>query len=203
MSLTLLDLVFPSSCVVCAKKPTPICPTCIPEAEFGEIDAFDFPVYFAHPHRGSIEKLISGYKDQQQTALEKTLADSVAKLFSRLDFTEVSALVLPARNAKNFRKRGFDPAQSLAQRALRVTKLDLPIVQLTGVRARQDQRALGREQRASNVLGSMRMQTDPGGKVALFDDVMTTGATTSEVARACKAAGVEVVFGCVLAQRFT
>ncbi len=133
----------------------------------------------------------------------KTLAESVAQLFSRLDFSEVSTLVLPARNTKNFRKRGFDPAKSLAQRALRVAKLDVQVVQLTSVRARQDQRVLGREERARNVHGSMRLPYTPRGKLALFDDVMTTGSTFSELARACDVAGAKVAFGCVLAQRFT
>lgn len=203
MPLTLLDFVLPSSCIVCTNPPKPICSSCEPQAEFGEIQGFNFPMFYAHQHQGPIEKLISGYKDQQLTSLEKTLAESVAKLFSRLDFSEVSAVVIPARNTKNFRKRGFDPAKSLAQRALRVAKLDVRVVQLSSVRARQDQRALGREQRASNVLGSMRMRSTKGGKVVLFDDVMTTGATFAELARACEAAGAKVAFGCVLAQRFT
>ena len=203
MSVTLLDLVLPSNCIVCGRKPKPICPTCQPKADFAEVEGFGFPVFYAHQHHGPIEKLISGYKDQQLTSLEKTLAESVAQLFSRLEFSEVSTLVLPARSTKNFRKRGFDPAKSLAQRALRVAKLDVQVVQLTSVRARQDQRVLGREERARNVYGSMRLPYTPRGKLALFDDVMTTGSTFSELARACEVAGAKVAFGCVLAQRFT
>jgi predicted amidophosphoribosyltransferase len=203
MAVSLIDLVFPSSCIVCGKKPKPICHGCRPSTEIGQIAGFGFPVFFAHRHQGAIEQLISGYKDQQLTSLEKTLGDSVAELFVQLDFSNTSAVLLPARNPKNFRKRGFDPAKSVAQRAVKASQLDLPIFNLSNVRDRSDQRGLGREQRAMNVLGSMKLERQKLARVVLFDDVLTTGSTIKEMARACRDAGVEVVFCCVLAQRFT
>ncbi len=203
MPETIIDLVFPASCVVCGKRPKPICPGCRPASEIGRIGGFDFEVFYAHSHQGAVEKLITGYKDQQLTSLERTLAESLAELFRDIDFTDVAALVLPARSAKNYRKRGFDPARSLAKRALRLAGITLPVVNLMAVRSRKDQRGLGRDERARNVLGSMQLPRHIVGKVALFDDVLTTGATFTELARACEEAGVEVAFGCVLAQRFT
>lgn len=203
MALDLLDVIFPSNCIVCGKKPKPICPSCRPSAEIGQIEGFSFPLIYAHAHQGATEQLISGYKDQQLTALEKTLASSLAELFSTLDFGEVVAVVIPARSKRNFRKRGFDPAKSLARRALKMAGLAIPVINLAGVRARQDQRGLSRDARAKNVIGSMRLRLHLGGKVALFDDVLTTGSTMTELARACEDAGVKVAFGCVLAQRFT
>jgi predicted amidophosphoribosyltransferase len=110
-------------------------------------------------------------------------------------------LVLPARNPKNYRKRGFDPAKSLAKRALIIAGINIPIITLSNVRSRMDQRGLGRQERAKNVAGSMRLTVVHSGKVALFDDVVTTGSTLLELARACEAAGVKVTVGCVLAQR--
>jgi predicted amidophosphoribosyltransferase len=64
-----------------------------------------------------------------------------------------------------------------------------------------DQRGLGRQERAKNVVGSMRLTVVSSGKVALFDDVVTTGSTLRELARACEVVGVKVAVGCVLAQR--
>ncbi len=201
MAYTLIDLVFPASCVVCGRKPKPICPSCRPEAEIGEMTGFDFPVFYAHRHQGAIEQVITGYKDQQLTALEEALAKSVAKLFSSVDMSEVSALVLPARNPRNYRKRGFDPAKSLAKRALKIAGINIPIITLSNIRSRMDQRGLGRQDRVKNVAGSMRLTVVPSGKVALFDDVVTTGSTLRELARACEVVGVKVTVGCVLAQR--
>ncbi len=201
--MTLIDVIFPSSCIVCGTSPKPICPGCKPVTEIGKIEGFGFPVFYAHRHQGAVEKLITGYKDQQLTSLEKVLIASTAELFGELDFRGISAVVVPARNVKNYRKRGFDPAKSIARRALKVAQLDVPVVNLANARNRSDQRGLGRDQRANNVLGSMKLDFHVNGKVMLFDDVLTTGATISELARACEEAGVDVAFGCVLAQRFT
>lgn len=203
MAHWLIDLVFPSSCIVCGKKPKPICPSCRPHTEIGQIPGFGFPVLYAHRHRDAIEQLISGYKDQQLTALEKTLAPSVAELFAHFNFSDIDAVVVPARNTKNYRKRGFDPAKSLAQRGLKLVQVNVPVRNLANVRARSDQRGLGRDARSKNVAGSMKLKAASLRRVVLFDDVLTTGATISEMTRACKDAGVEVVYCCVLAERFT
>jgi predicted amidophosphoribosyltransferase len=203
MAHSLIDLVFPSSCIVCGNKPKPICLGCKPQTEIGQITGFGFPILYAHRHQDDIEKLISGYKDQQLTSLEKTLADSVAELFSQFDVSGIDAVITPARNTKNYRKRGFDPARSLAKRGLRALHLNVPVLNLASVRARSDQRGLGRDDRAKNVAGSMQLGTSKLRKVVLFDDVLTTGVTVSEMARACKDAEVEVVHCCVLAERFT
>jgi predicted amidophosphoribosyltransferase len=203
MARSLIDLLFPSNCIVCGNKPKPICLGCRPQTEIGQIPGFGFPVLYAHRHMDAIEQTISGYKDQQLTALEKTLAVSVAELFSQLDFSEIDAVVVPARNTKNYRKRGFDPAKSLAQHGLKAVRVGVPVVNLANVRARSDQRGLGRDDRAKNVAGSMKLKAANLSRVVLFDDVLTTGATVSEMARACKDAGVEVVNCCVLAERFT
>jgi predicted amidophosphoribosyltransferase len=203
MAHSLVDLVFPSSCIVCGNKPKPICRGCQPHAEIGQIPGFGFPVLYAHRHQDAIEKIISGYKDQQLTSREKTLADSVAELFSQFDFSDIDAVVVPARNTKNYRKRGFDPAKSLAKRGLRAVPVNVPVVNLANVRARSDQRGLGRDARAKNVAGSMKLKAANLSRVVLFDDVLTTGATVSEMARACNDAGVKVVYCCVLAERFT
>jgi predicted amidophosphoribosyltransferase len=203
MTRSLLDLVFPSSCIVCSEKPKPICLDCRPSPEIGQLEGFGFPVLYAHRHQGAVEQLIAGYKDEKLTSLKGALAESVAQLLSRMDFKDVSAVVTPARNTKNYRKRGFDPAQSIAKSALKLAQVKVPVVSLSNVRARSDQRGLGRNERAKNVSGSMRLKVTKLRKVVLFDDVLTTGATVLEMARACRDAGVEVVFCCVLAERFS
>jgi predicted amidophosphoribosyltransferase len=137
------------------------------------------------------------------TSLERTLAAATSELFAQLNLTNVSAVITPARNPKNFRKRGFDPAPLLAKRALQINQVRIPVFSLSNARARADQRGLGRLEREANVTGSMALRQKTTGEVVLFDDVLTTGSTVREMARACEAAGVKVAFCCVLAQKFS
>ena len=66
---------------------------------------------------------------------------------------------------------------------------------LTHSRAVRDQSGLGAQQRWNNLDGSMVVKGNPRGlgKVLLVDDLVTTGATLSEAARALRYAGIEVI----------
>jgi len=201
--ISLLDIVFPTACVVCGTKPKPLCGSCIPTASTASVPGFGFPLLAALPHQGAIEKMIAGYKDQQLVSLEAALANLVNQLFGKVDAYSFSAIITPARNPKNFRKRGFDPAYRLAKRAVREMPWVKEIHALRPTRKLEDQRQLGRSDREINVSNSMRLASKVTGPVLLFDDVMTTGSTIREMARACAALDVEVVGCCVLAQRIS
>ena len=203
MPLSLLDLVFPAACIVCDKKPKPLCATCIPSPSVAALPGFEFPVLAGFQHEGAIEKIITGYKDQQLLSLERPLAWLVTQVMQEVAISQFSAIITPARNQKNFRKRGFDPATRLAKHAIANLGESIKILALQSNRKVEDQRSLGREAREQNVSGSMRLTVPLSSPVLLFDDVLTTGSTLREMARACRAAGVEVGASCVLAQRFS
>ena len=203
MRISLLDIVFPATCIVCGIKPKPLCPTCLPSASLSKLQGFDFPVLAGFKHEGAIEKIIAGYKDQQLVSLEKPLGELVAEVLNEVELSQFSAIVTPARNRKNYRKRGFDPANRLVKLAIRGLAKPPKVISLSSTRRLEDQRRLGRLERARNVSESMRLDPKLSGPVLLFDDVLTTGSTLKEMARACRAAGVEVGASCVLAERFS
>ena len=203
MRISLLDIVFPAACIVCGIKPKPLCPTCLPSADVSKLQGFDFPVLAGFKHEGAIEKVIAGYKDRQLVSLEKSLGQLVAEVLNEVEPSRFSAIITPARNSKNYRKRGFDPANRLAKRAIRGLAKPRNVISLSSTRKLEDQRRLGRLERATNVSESMRLDSKLSGRVLLFDDVLTTGSTLREMARACRAAGVEVGASCVLAERFS
>jgi predicted amidophosphoribosyltransferase len=63
-----------------------------------------------------------------------------------------------------------------------------------------DQSGLGREQRAENLHGIMRARGSIEGRnVLVVDDILTSGATLREAARALSTAGAHVVGGATLA----
>jgi predicted amidophosphoribosyltransferase len=103
--------------------------------------------------------------------------------------------VVPPSSRASFRQRGYSPVMMLARAAgIRPVKL------LTINRRRADQSTLGRMERFYNMKGVYRaLPQARRAKVILIDDVLTTGATLLESARALRAGGADVLGSAVLA----
>lgn len=97
-------------------------------------------------------------------------------------------------------RRGFSPPARLARSLGR--QLSLPVLDaLTRGRATPSQQGRQRHVRRRNLRGSMRLQRPVRGlRLALVDDVMTTGATAREAARVLRRAGADRVDVWVLAR---
>ncbi|HAQ59880.1 MAG TPA: phosphoribosyltransferase [Microbacterium sp.] len=106
-----------------------------------------------------------------------------------------SLIVVPVpASAKSLRARGFRVVEVVARRAgVRPRRL------LTLRRSALDQRGLDRSGRLVNVRGGMLARGVRGRSVVIVDDVVTTGATIVEAARALRAAGAVVVGAATIA----
>ena len=101
-----------------------------------------------------------------------------------------SRLVAPIPlHRSRLRERGFDQAALLARAAAR--RFGLPCADLlVRTRPTKAQVGLDRTRREANVRGAFRARVAaPGARVCLVDDVLTTGATAADAARALLAAG--------------
>ena len=97
-------------------------------------------------------------------------------------------VALPLAPARQ-RERGFNQAREIAVRVARVTGLPL-VAPLARISAGPPQTALPWAERHRNVRGAFAARGPVGGaRIALVDDVMTTGATLAEAARVLVAAG--------------
>jgi len=98
-------------------------------------------------------------------------------------------------------RRGYNQAQSIADSVAR--ELGLPVSRrcLRRIRATAPQADLSRTDRQSNVRGAFAVRGNVAGEsVLLIDDVMTTGSTIDECAKALKRAGAKRVIVGVLAR---
>jgi predicted amidophosphoribosyltransferase len=66
-------------------------------------------------------------------------------------------------------------------------------------RVAADQRGLDRAARRRNVENSLRARDVAGLRIVVIDDVVTTGATLEEAARALRAGGAEVIGAATIA----
>jgi len=103
-------------------------------------------------------------------------------------------LVVPVPlHPRRLRARGFNPAALLARALARSRGLDCDPLALERLRDTPSQTGLAIAARRRNVAGCMSARRRAPACVWLVDDVLTTGATAREAARALRAAGARRV----------
>lgn len=112
-------------------------------------------------------------------------------------------LVVPIPTAPHKRrKRGFGHAEELAEACAANLGLVCGADTLRFTRRVADQTRLNAAQRRANLHGALAVRADrslDGARVLIVDDVLTTGATMREAARALKAVGAAHLLGAVVA----
>lgn len=159
------------------------------------------PVAARAPYAGPLREALVAFKDHGRwslrTPLGRALAVATASLLVRSGDPTRVVLVPVAGSPGSVRARDGDHVRELARvaaHALSGCGVDAGIAAvLVPVRRRHDQVGLGRVARADNLRGSMRAVGVSGlvGPVVLVDDLVTTGSTLAEAARALRAAGVD------------
>jgi ComF family protein len=111
-------------------------------------------------------------------------------------------LVVPVPlHARRLRERGFSPAALLARACAREASAPCAPVLLARLRDTPSQTGLPRAARRRNVAGAFVARTHAPPRVWLVDDVVTTGSTLCEAARALRSNGAREVVGVCLAHR--
>jgi ComF family protein len=158
------------------------------------------PTFAVADYDGPVRDLVLAHKERGHLALSAPLASALARAAER---AAPDVLVwVPSRRAA-IRARGYDHARRLAVRSARL--LGVPAVDAVVVARRlADQSGLNAADRAANLAGAFRV--DParalslaGRRIVVVDDVMTTGSTLAEAARALRAEGLDVVGAAVVA----
>ena len=208
----LADLALPDGCAGCTAPGRALCPGCRSELTGPAHPAWPTPVPPGLPppwavadYAGPARAAVLAHKEEGRRALGvplgAALATAAAAAVGPVPVEPVLLVPAPSRPAA-VRARGDDPTRRLARRAaavLRRAGLPVGVVPaLRGARGLADQAGLDAAGRAVNLAGALRV--GPGGErlvagrvVVVVDDVVTTGATLAECARALRAAGAVVV----------
>ena len=142
---------------------------------------------------GVAARVIRALKEEGRTGLARDLAPALDAVLRLAVPAGARVTTVPGTRAA-FRRRGFRPLDILLRRAGWTHERLLRVA-----RATDDQRGLGRRARRDNVGGAFAARPVPGGVVVVVDDVVTTGSTLSEAARALRAAGADEVIAVALA----
>ncbi len=210
----LLDLVLPETCAGCGIASGLLCPECRTALAAPARVRWPDPVPAGLPtpwsvaaYDGPVRAAVVAAKEHGRTRLAGPLGEALARAVlaaaGRDGAAGAGLLLVPAPSRRAaVRARGHDPTLRMARRAasaLRSSGLLVTVAPVLRAASRVlDQAGLDAASRAANLAGSLSV---PGRLVALVagrpvvivDDVVTTGATLTEAARALRAAGAEVV----------
>jgi predicted amidophosphoribosyltransferase len=211
----LLDLILPVRCVVCDASGEQLCPACrvaLPRVAPPLCDRCGAPTAWpvvrcrecsgrrlafasaraAVAYDDAVRRLVRSWKERGLRRLADVAADAVADV---LPPPRVSALAFVPPDRARGLERGHHPAEWLAHEL--GERWSLPVLSLVGrTRTVPRQRGLSLADRRRNVAGAFAPAGDSPARVALVDDVYTSGSTASAAATALRKAGarrVEVV----------
>jgi predicted amidophosphoribosyltransferase len=155
------------------------------------------------PYDLLLSHLVTAHKDHGALGLAPVLGERLAVAVDALlrgcRWEGLVVLVPAPSAAAAVRRRGYDATTTLARVAARRLQVRHRVVVRRLLKQRrgvQDQAGLGAAARSENLDGALRVRRGPrralptGAVVVLVDDVVTTGATLAEAARALEAAGV-------------
>ena len=184
------------------------CPLCAMPSSLGEIcgtclrhpPQFDMTVAawrYAYP----VDRLVQALKFHGRLALASLFADALASLVEQADVV----IPMPLHPVR-LTERGFNQAAEIARRltgkpGARTPGARLVLQGASRIRRTLPQADLPVDERRRNVRGAFACALDlTGARVAVVDDVMTTGATLGELAKVLKRAGAARVENWVVAR---
>lgn len=149
----------------------------------------------AFRYEDPLPTLVGGIKFQSKLnlirLLGELLADALADESQRPGWQPPEAILPVPLHPRRLRVRGYNQALELARVISR--RLAIPINDrcCQRKRATQAQSELDERLRFSNIRGAFEVTSAVPRRIAILDDVVTTGATVSELARVLKRAGCE------------
>lgn len=160
---------------------------------------------------GTPARMVTCLKDAHDLRLAPVMAAAMLGALEEASFwpapdgaprfspAETDAVCFVPATAAAYVRRGFDHMELVSRELSRMA--GLPLADVLVRASARDQRELGRDARADNLSGTVRVAEDvAGARLLLLDDVATTGASINEASRALLARGATSVTACVLAR---
>jgi ComF family protein len=193
-----------AACALCQITPSvgspPLCLGCAQDLPWRgvRLQVQDLSIQVAYDYAWPIDRVIQRYKYHAQLPLAAILTAGLQQLVR----PEVDALLAVPLSAKRLRQRGFNQSHLLAQQL--ACHWQLPLLSCIERRSGIQQQGLSRSERLLNLTDAFSLRPKSPAlpaRIALLDDVLTTGSTLLHLADFLKSQGVAQVEALVVASR--
>lgn len=179
------------ACSVCAAPNVQgVCGACLREPPHFDAAAAAFT--YAFP----LDRMVQSYKFSANLALVDFFAEALAtKILAAPDVVLPDLIVALPLAPTRLASRGFNQSALIASKLGARLQREVGHTAMLRIRETLPQTGLSRAERRKNIKGAFDVRSEShaalaGKRVAIVDDVLTTGATLSEAAKALKSVGV-------------
>ena len=196
-------VLLPVSCAGCSAPDRSLCADCARALtpEVRRHTASGVPLWSALDYDDIPRTVLLAYKDGGRVDAAAALARALRPALAAAAGTQRSAVVpvlIPSTRAA-WRRRGYHPTGMVLARSRALAPPLWRALRLT--RQTADQAALGTVERAGNRAGSLVASPRVRGRrCVIVDDIVTSGATIAEAARAIRAAGGSIAGAAAVAR---
>lgn len=202
----LLDLVLPRRCVGCGAAGSGLCGACLAGTGLVRVSLGSVQATAGARYAGATRAAVLRYKERGRRDLAGPLAALLSRALAAVPVGDVACrpvLVTVPGSRATAAERGGDHVLRLARRAGAAAGLRVAPGVLSLARHKHDSAGLDAVARARNLAGAFAARPAPSGgrsdaTVVIVDDIVTTGATIREAARALRAAGWRVAGAAVV-----
>jgi len=194
------DLIFTPQCLVCAQLGKPICSDCHRQLKPFSTRSLSglIQIQCAGEYSGWLRETLIAYKNGNVRVVPALAQILLKTLEVRQTKFPLQLIPIPSSITK-IQERGYD---SMAKLCAEMSQQKKGLQVCQGVlylrREVRDQVGLTARERATNLADAFAARQRLSGTVVIVDDVITTGATLTNAAKALRIAGAQSVFAITL-----
>ncbi len=204
-----LNLIYPPVCGFCNEiNQEFLCDKCtrkINEIKISNIDDYNnIPVYFDEhyyilKYENEVRELILNYKFKEKAYLYKSFARIIAndEVFKKQFINKYDCIISVPIHKKRLKTRGYNQSELIAKEVSKLCKMNYfedVLIKSKNIVAQSTLDVLGRVGNIKDAFSKGKnANVIIGKKVAVFDDIFTTGSTTNECAKVLKEIGASFV----------
>lgn len=188
----LSQLLFPSRCYGCSILGPTICSACRSQwhPHYYKTNIGPISVHSSLLYSPTASKIILASKENGLRGADDLIIQAIIQVLERAKIDKQHFRLVPIPSSKNSqRKRGRSFMVDITQQVSVHT--GIPISDCLQISRRiKDQSGLNKLARNSNMQGAFSLKSSARGQLIVVDDVVTTGATLREAARALNSQGI-------------